>query len=205
MKKTPVIGIDFDNTIISYDESMHRFSVLGNYIEANTKKNKKVIRENIRQLPDGELKWQKLQSEIYGRNIMQAHPAEGVFQFINECKKYNYLVYIISHKTEFSSYDKTVNLRKAALNWMQKNDFFDVYGLNQENLFFEPTRHKKIQRIKELNCSHFIDDLEETFLESLFPENVKKLLYAPGLKSTSVPNVTLMNSWSKIVEYFFRV
>ena len=69
-------------------------------------------------------------------------------------------------------YITKTNLRTAALEWMQKNNLV----ISKDNIFFESTRQDKIKRIKELECTHFVDDLEETFEESSFPKKVKKIL-----------------------------
>ena len=50
---------------------------------------------------------------------------------------------------------------------MEQQGFFDPKGLNlkRENVYFESTREEKVARIGFLKCTHFIDDLEETFDE----------------------------------------
>ena len=204
MEYSPVIGIDFDNTIISYDEIMHKFAVQWDFIEADSTKSKKEIRNKIRLLPDGEMKWQKLQAVVYGTEIEQASLPDGVLLFIKGCKKNDIPVYIVSHKTAFASFDKTVNLRQAALSWMQKNGFFNSCGLSRKNVYFESTRHEKIDRIRHLKCTHFVDDLEETFLEPSFPASVKKFLYAPHTRHSFLPGVKVVSSWTEINDYFFN-
>jgi len=51
-----IIGIDFDNTIASYDEPMHRLAVERGLISSGLPKNKKLIRDTIRALEDDESK-----------------------------------------------------------------------------------------------------------------------------------------------------
>ncbi len=204
MEYSPVIGIDFDNTIISYDEIMHKFAVQWDFIEADSAKSKKEIRDKIRLLPDGEMKWQKLQAVVYGTEIEQASLTDGVLLFFKECKKNEIPLYVISHKTEFASFDKTVNLRESALNWIQQNRFFDSHILSRENVYFQSTRRGKIERVKYLKCTHFIDDLEETFLEPSFPAGVKKILYVPHTKHSFLPHVKVVSSWTEINDYFFN-
>jgi hypothetical protein len=70
-------------------------------------------------------------------------------------------------------------------------------------VYFESTRQAKINRIKQLQCTHFIDDLEETFLEDRFPEDVKKILYAPQTFDTSLKDVRVVTRWKDINNYFF--
>jgi hypothetical protein len=181
-----VIGIDFDNTIASYDELMHRLAVQWGWVGAGMSKNKKLIRDALRALPDGEAKWRRLQTHCYGPGMYDARPMEGAKEFIAGCKTRGVPVWVVSHKTEFANFgDPTVKLRAAALEWMAGQGFFSPEGLGvgRERVFFEETRERKIERIRSLGVSHFIDDLEETFLEPSFPSQVAQILYAPELSS----------------------
>ena len=44
-------------------------------------------------------------------------------------------------------------------------------GLTEGDVFFNSTREEKIERIANLRCTDFIDDLEETFLKKLSRDN----------------------------------
>lgn len=177
-----IIGIDFDNTIASYDEPMHRSAVGRGLIPADLPKNKRRIRDAIRALEDGESKWRELQVFSYGPGMPEARPMEGVREFMSACKERGIEVLIVSHKTEYANFgDPTVNLRAAALRWLDAQGFVDSagFGVGRERIYFEGTREEKIERIRALGVTHFVDDLEETFLEAAFPADVEKILYAP--------------------------
>ena len=60
-----------------------------------------------------------------------------------------------------------------------------------------------MERIRQLKCTHFIDDLEETFLEAGFPDGVQKILYAPHPTQTLVPAVTTVSSWGEAADLTF--
>jgi len=203
-----IIGVDFDNTIISYDKLMHALAMEKGLIHQDVKKSKKHVRDAIRSSKD-DVEWQKIQGLTYGPRIEEAELIHDVKDFFRLCKDNNIKVYIISHKTEYAGYDDTrTNLRQAALNWMTKNLFFDKLdnngsGLSGEDVHFESTREDKINRIKQLGCTHFIDDLEETYLEPSFPDNVMKILYAPHHEQTSIPGVKVFTKWGDINEYLF--
>ena len=53
------------------------------------------------------------------------------------------------------------------MSWLDQHRFLDTgpYGLTSGDIYFESTRKDKVERIERLRCTHFIDDLEETFLE----------------------------------------
>ena len=201
-----IIGVDFDNTIVSYDDIMHRVAVQRGLIHPSVRKSKKHIRDSIRKLPDGEIEWQKLQGIVYGSRMGEARLIEGVQTFFNLCKQHKVVVYIISHRTEYASFDETgTNLRVAAVTWMREKGFFeaDRVGLSEQDVYFESTRREKIERIRHLRCTHFIDDLEEMFLEDSFPTNVEKILYAPHMWHSSLPGVKVFTTWKEINDYFF--
>jgi hypothetical protein len=199
------IGIDFDNTIVSYDELMYRAALDRGLINGGGERTKRAVRDRIRQMPDGEIEWQKLQALVYGPMMTGARPTEGAEEFIKWCRSSGLAVSIVSHKTEYASYDVTrTNLRAAALDWMTARRFFDRDGLDirREAVYFESTRADKIARIRSIGCSHFIDDLEEVFLEESFPRDVHKILYSPGTPESPVEASTaaVLSSWGAIRE-----
>jgi hypothetical protein len=202
---TPVIGIDFDNTLVSYDELMYRAAVERGLIGAGAGIGKRAVRDRIRLGPDGEIEWQRLQALVYGPLMPQAQLIGGAAEFIRTCRGRGFDVYVVSHKTEFAGYDETgTNLRDAALSWMAAQRFFesDGLGFTRAQVFFESTREAKIERICRLRCTHFIDDLEEVLLERGFPPDVQKLLYSPAGAAAS-REVRVMPSWAAIHDYFF--
>ncbi|CBN55129.1 MULTISPECIES: hypothetical protein [Kamptonema] len=201
-----IIGVDFDNTIVTYDDLMYKIAVEKGWISSEVSKSKKQIRDTIRQLPDGEIEWQKLQAIAYGSQMDEARLIDGVKEFFNLCKQHKIQTYIVSHKTEYANYDETqTNLRTAAIKWMGKNNFFSSIGLglSQEQVFFASTRIGKIDKIKKLKCTDFIDDLEETFIEESFPESVNKILYAPHQQHSGKLQLKIVSRWQQINEYFF--
>ena len=176
------LGVDFDNTIACYDDSMHRRAVAQGLIESALPRNKKLIRDAIRSLEDGEVKWRGLQVFCYGPGMPDARPMPGVKEFFAACKLRGIPVWIVSHKTEQANFgDPSVKLREAALCWLRDEGFVDSpgFGIGRDRIFFEHTREEKIERVRVLELTHFIDDLEETFLEKSFPDGVKKILLAP--------------------------
>ena len=201
-----ILGIDFDNTIIDYDALFYKKALERGLIKNNILANKKVIRDSVRLLPQGEIQWQKLQIYAYGEGIAQAKLIKGVKEVFDACHKAEIKLNIISHKTEFPNLTKEkVNLRQAALDWMKKNNFFSKngLGLSMGQVFFESTREDKIKRIVKLKCTHFIDDLEETFLEDSFPGDVEQILYQPYAGKINLDKVKAFHSWDQIYEYFF--
>ena len=186
-----VIGIDFDNTLVSYDALIHKVALERGLITPATDVSKRTVRDQIRSGPGGDIEWQKLQALVYGPMMPQAELMAGAADFVRHCRARNWPVYVVSHKTEFAGYDETrTNLRDAALAWMTSQRFFEAAGLGfaRADVFFEGTRDAKIARIRSLGCTHFIDDLEEVFVDPSFPADVQKFLYT---------------SWPPLDEHFF--
>ncbi len=203
---TRIIGVDFDNTLVTYDEIFYNVAIQRGLLSPTAGRSKKNVRDLVRQMPNGEIEWQKVQSLVYGPLLKDAQFTEGVESFFKLCKRNGVKIFIVSHKTEFSKYDEThTNLRTAALSWMASNRVFEAEGLGlaPESVFFCATRHEKIRHITQIGCTHFIDDLEETFLEPDFPADVEKILFVPNGSSATLVGGRVAGSWQEISEYFF--
>jgi hypothetical protein len=198
-----VIGVDFDNTLVSYDDLLERLALERGVVSADNARSKKSIRDQIRQLPNGDIEWQKLQGIMYGPRLNEARIMDGVPEFLNVCRQHHVSVAIVSHKTEYAGYDDTrTNLRQAALAWMERHQFFAAagLGLRREDVYFAGTRAEKLATIQRLGCTWFIDDLEETFLEPAFPSAPRKILFAPHGGHTPLPGVYVCRTWREILE-----
>lgn len=195
------IGVDLDNTLVSYDRVMKRLAENWGLLQPGQAKGKKAIRDALRKLPGGEISWQKLQAEVYGPAMNQAQPMPGARGFLKACRRLDLTVFIVSHKTEYANYDTTnTSLRQSALNWLRRQEFFDPagMGLSPDRVFFESTRPEKVARIKSLECSVFIDDLEETFWEPEFPGEIRKILYDPQGLAENTSGVSVFSTWDEI-------
>ncbi len=143
------IGIDFDNTIASYDELMHEIAVGWGLIDAGQRRNKKSVRDQLRLWPEGENHWRRLQTYAYGEGMSRARQMEGVKDFLVFCRACGIPVWIVSHKTEYNNFGPpAVNLRQAAMRWLNEQGFFNevTTGVTPERVFFEATRVDKIHR-----------------------------------------------------------
>ena len=197
-----IIGIDFDNTIISYERLFSQIAETSNLVPKEHCQSKNYIRNYLRKIGQ-EDKWTELQGIVYGKEILQAKPYSGVIDFLIKAVKKNISVFIISHKTKYSKKGVKYDLHKSALDWLHYNSFFSKEtGLTINNVFFNPTREEKIQKIMNLKCDSFIDDLPEIFNDLSFPNNVEKILFDPvGNYSIDDKKYSLLKSWNDISEY----
>ncbi|GAB6039350.1 HAD family hydrolase [Endothiovibrio diazotrophicus] len=209
------IGIDFDNTIAGYDSVFRQVAVEWGLLPEAIAEDKRRVKELILLRPEGALEWQRLQGKVYGKYMPYASPMDGVKRFVRRCRERGVQVAVVSHKTEFGHFDEErVNLRQAAMAWMEDQGFFmpNDIGLVRESVYFENTRREKVERIAQLACDWFVDDLPEVFAESTFPESVNCILFSPSSlePDPSAPSTARFNgirvatSWAGIEKLVFR-
>ncbi|OGG04299.1 hypothetical protein A2Z33_04075 [Candidatus Gottesmanbacteria bacterium RBG_16_52_11] len=196
-----VIGIDLDNTIISFDRILHasasELGLVGRGIPVRKDAVKQAILER-----HGDRVWHHIQKIAYGLRMEEARLIRGAVPFISECLRSGIRVYIISHKAELVEVNGVrINLRNKAMQFLKKRFIIgsETDRLNEQNIFFEPTRADKLARIAKLRCTHFIDDLEDVFREDGFPETVTKIL----LGHTTDSSWMTCPTWGKVSQYFF--
>ncbi|WP_320173209.1 hypothetical protein [Maridesulfovibrio sp.] len=199
-----IVGIDLDNTIICYDNSLHGIAVKRALIPTNTPAIKRLIRDAVRS-SHGDIEWQKLQIAIYGTHMARAELMPGVWNFLEGLKERKIKFQIISHKTRYPNYGESrVDLRAAAMEFLSQHNFFSEsgLGLTADDVFFLPTRTEKIATIHELQCFLFIDDLKELYLEPDFPQQTAKILFSSELK-LNIPGVTVLPDFAQISDFVF--
>ncbi|CAE19696.1 conserved hypothetical protein [Prochlorococcus marinus subsp. pastoris str. CCMP1986] len=194
MKK---LGLDFDNTLIDYDEVFYKLALEKNLIPQSINKDKKSVRKffidnNI------EDEFIKLQGEVYGLKVLEAKQSFGMFEALKSLKNDNFELIIVSHKTKYPYSGKKYDLHKAASNWLEVNKFYDEDGLamKRENVYFEVTKEDKISRIEELDISFYIDDLQ-SILEMIRP-SIKRILYNPKFKEKIDKDFYLLENWKDL-------
>lgn len=176
------IGIDFDNTIACYSHLFARVGFdLGFISNADVCPKEKVKTQLFAEGEVGHYKWRCIQGQIYGKYMPAAKVMPGFMRFLARCAELQGVeLFIVSHKTKFGHYDEDkVNLRKAASHWLQLNEIAgkENHHISTDNIYFESTRAEKIERIKSLQCSHFVDDLLVVLTDEEFPQTIKKYLF----------------------------
>ena len=173
------IGIDFDNTIVQYDQIFHKVALEKGLISPDVLQKKDEVRNYLRKI-DKEDEWTLLQGYVYGARMTEASPYPGVLDFISNSIKQGNSVFIISHKTRHPYMGEKYDLHASARAWLNKFGFFDssIIGMPEENAFFELTKDEKINRIKQQGCDIFIDDLPEILQDPAFPDKTKRILFS---------------------------
>lgn len=194
-----IIGVDFDNTIICYDAVFHQLAYESSLIPQTVSKNKTAVRDYLRKIGQEDA-WTKLQGEVYGPNIQLAKPFANVLEFFLKSKSHGHDVNIVSHKTKFPYAGKKYDLHESALHWLVKENFIDSPSHLGETLFFENTKDAKLDRINQLKCDWFIDDLPEFLNLSNFSPTITKCLFDPYKNHESYDTGPRYVSWSEISE-----
>ena len=175
------IGIDLDNTIISYDVAFRVAASDRGLISDNYKYTKQELSKKIKNRKNGELEWQRLQGYVYGRGIKKANLFPGVYRFLWRCFNRGITVEIVSHKTEYGHFDKEKHsLRQAAIEFLCEHG---VLGRGTEDnnkliykVTFADTQQDKIDYISRNGFDYFVDDLE-VIVNSKQLAKVKTILF----------------------------
>jgi hypothetical protein len=200
------IGLDFDNTIIRYDDVFREAAVGRGLVSTDFSGTKQQVRDSIRLLPDGEMRWQALQGFVYGKGIKSATMFAGLADFLRRARAHGDTIVIVSHKTEFGHFDPDrVSLRRAAMQWMEGQGFFNEQGFSllPNNVHFASTRSEKLNCIGDLACDVFIDDLEEVLADVEFPSFVRRILFSEHAENADNLPYEICRDWASIGEIVF--
>jgi hypothetical protein len=194
-----VIGVDFDNTIVCYDELFHRVAVEQGLIPASVLATKGAVRGYLDARGQGDA-WTELQGHVYGVRLSGAAVFLGVLDTFRRWLAAGVPVCIISHKTRFPEKGPPYDLHQAAQQWLEVHGFFDPQriGLARERVFFELTQQAKVKRIADAGCSVFIDDLPEILTTPDFPARAQRILFDPHRQLVPAQGVDHAASWTEI-------
>lgn len=195
---SPVIGIDFDNTIVRFDTLFHAAAVEQGLIPADVAPSKTSVRDYLRR--DGrEPAWTELQGYVYGVKIRDAEPFPGVLDFFARCRERGWTACVISHKTLHPFAGPQYDLHEAARTWLADRGFLKPEaGLTRDRIHLELTKDAKLRRIGSAGCSWFIDDLPEFLAEPGFPAGVRRILFDPNGEYPGNAAFPRVASWEEI-------
>ena len=194
------IGLDFDNTIVSYDVLFYQVALEQGLIPPNIHVNKVAVRDHLRSV-DKEAIWTEMQGYVYGARMKEAQAFPGLFEVLPTLLEMGHDLFVVSHKTKHPFIGEKYDLHAAASGWISEN--LQRPGnllIPRDQVFFELTKAEKIARIAELQCQIFIDDLPEILMADTFPNSTKRLLFDPeNQHSESVPqSIKRVRGWKEI-------
>lgn len=199
------IGLDFDNTIVSYDALFHRVAVEQGAVPADLPVSKLAIRDYLRR-QDREDIWTEMQGYVYGARMNEALAYPGVIEFLCWARDEGLNVSIISHKTRYPYTGPRYDLHRAAYEWVSIH--LEDGGrplVEPEAVFFELTKEEKIARIGAVGCDYYIDDLPEILLDREFPAATRGILFDPEGHHENAAALFRMGSWDEIKTHLRQV
>jgi hypothetical protein len=173
-----VLGIDFDNTLVSYDGVFHSVASDQGLITPGIGRGKDDVRAYLRKI-DREDDWTALQGEVYGARMHLASLYDGAAEAIRNLVASGAGIRIISHKTKFPFKGPRYDLHEAARVFLAARGIAGGTAalLEPSDVFFELTIEEKLKRIASEKCTVFIDDLPEILNHPAFPTDVRPVLF----------------------------
>lgn len=196
------IGLDFDNTIVSYDALFHTVALERKLIPENLPISKIAVRDHLRST-DQENLWTEMQGYVYGARMCEAMAFSGVFDSLSKLLADGHELFIISHKTRHPFIGEKYDLHQAARGWILNNlQQSENKLISSENVYFELSKEAKLSRISQISCDIFVDDLPEILLDPTFPAATKKFLFDPEdfHQDISVGEVKKITHWDYLPE-----
>ena len=193
------IGVDFDNTIVCYDEVFHAAALELGLIPEGLPVSKDSVRDCLRSC-GREHDWTELQGYVYGPKMRDARPFPGALEFLEECARSGVAVWIISHRTRHPFRGPQYDLHASALQWIEDHGIHapSRIGMPGDHVCLELTKLEKLERISEIGCTHFIDDLPEFLLEPAFPTAVERILFDPAGHHALETRFRRVASWQEV-------
>ena len=192
-----IIGIDFDNTIIRYDDVFGRVALKKGIIQGTKLKSKNDVKEYL--IAKGrEDDWTELQGIVYGSHIMEAQPYDGFLNILKVLIAAGHNLKIISHKTRYPFIGERVDLRKAAMKWLKENEIVGEENskIPETDVFFCGTIKQKVETLEDQKCEVFVDDLVKV-LELIDPK-VNRILFTSDLTEIESKKFNILRDWGCI-------
>lgn len=191
------LAIDFDNTIVSYDDVFWQAAVeCGLVADSAPVLDKTALRDQLRS--EGcELAWTELQGYVYGPGMRLARPFPGVVAFFEMCRARGVPVAIISHRTRRPFAGPPHDLHAAARRWLDDTGFRGGrIGLRDDEIWFEETKAAKLERIATWGATHAVDDLPELLGLPEWPGSTTPILFDPN--GAHVGTLQRASSWEEL-------
>ena len=154
------IGLDFDNTIVSYDALFHKIALETGLIPEGIPVSKVSVRDHLRKA-GCEDAWTEMQGTVYGGRMAEAEAFPGVKSFLAWTRSERVPVSIVSHKTLHPFLGKQYDLHAAARAWIAESLRAPGFPSEVSPLLFDPDGHhadvglprapdwKEVQRVVE--------------------------------------------------------
>jgi hypothetical protein len=113
------IGVDFDNTIVSYDALFHRVALERDLIPRELPQTKLSVRDYLRRAGKEDA-WTEIQGYVYGARMDDAIAYSGAIDFLAWAREERRDLVIVSHRTRRPFLGHPYDLHDAARKWVHK-------------------------------------------------------------------------------------
>lgn len=172
-----LVGLDFDNTIVSYTESIAPLAKEVFRLPQRLELTKLSLRDFLRS-EGREEDWIKFQGLMYGPGMKYAKPYRNAISIMNSLSLRGHTLAIISHRSRYPYSGDKYDLHGYALDWLNKHIVDEVH-IEASKIFFLETKQEKLLKIKELRCDVFLDDLTSVLEDKDFPIGTRGVLFSP--------------------------
>jgi hypothetical protein len=196
-----IIGLDFDNTIVCYDQAIVKLSQLIPDLPPSICRTKLGLRDYLRSA-GREAEWTVFQGTLYGPGMEHAEPFAGALETMLQMVAGGHRLVIISHRSRHPYAGPPYDLHTAARAWvaqrLQSLGLFSSTLDDVDSVNFLETREEKIAMIAELKCDVFVDDLPEVLNDEHFPARTMPVLFDPAREHVASGNFHPLNDWHKL-------
>ena len=204
------IGLDFDNTIVSYDRAIEVLADRMLELPDELPRNKTSLRDYLR-AAGREEDWTNFQGALYGPGMAYAEPFEGAVETLQILQAEGHRLSIVSHKSRRPYAGPPYNLHKAAKSWiathLQSKGLFVDKGKDSptRTISFLETLEKKLDFIAQIECDVFVDDLPEVLGSTRFPKRTIGILFNEGNDKVESCSTLTIKKWEELPHRLARI
>jgi hypothetical protein len=192
------IGVDFDNTLVRYDEVFGRAAQERGLVPESPRASKLQVRDILRRTGREEA-WVELQGHVYGTRMEEAAAFPGAIELLSELRERGHELFIVSHRTRHPALGPAHDLHQAARDWMARHLRRDGRPVvDAAHIYLETTREEKIRRIRAVGCEVFVDDLPEVLLAAEFPPFTRRILFDPDGSHPASHGLERVRTWAEL-------
>jgi len=170
------IGLDFDNTIVSYEKVYRRLAEKHGAEIVPGQSAKNILRDHFHRKGEADI-FTRIQGEVYGPGLAEAEVYPGFSSCLEQLTADGWKVVVVSHRTKYPLAGPTYDLHLAARQFLETSGWL---GQKIREAYFEETKEAKLMRIARCGCNFFVDDLPEILAHHAFPKDCQPLLFDPS-------------------------
>lgn len=193
------IGLDFDNTIVCYDQAITMLAEELFRLPEEVPRSKLGLRDYLRS-EGRESEWTAFQGELYGPGMEYAQPFAGAIDTMQQLSTDGHVLTIVSHRSKWPYAGHRHDLHHAAQRWIATRlQPTGIFATNNKSVHFMESRRDKIAKIAETDCTVFLDDLPEVLEDPGFPSSTIGILFSPNNASTPVAGQLTISNWEQLI------